>query len=167
MVNSPAIVAGHCGKGRVIVQQPASGADERIGRIHPTRRCVGHQPDELIVLCLHAMNHLVCSLAWIVLMFAAVRGVAAEPWDPTLDYHERQIEGWRVLVNQKLDCDEQKKLCDETLKLLGDHLYRISRVVPAGALAKLRRVPIWVERAHPQHKCMCYHPSPVWLREHG
>ena len=91
----------------------------------------------------------------------------SESWDPITAYHERPIEGWRVLVNQKLDCDEQRALCDETLKLLGDHLYRISRVVPAGALEKLRAIPIWVELAHPLHKCMCYHPSPVWLREHG
>ncbi|MFZ2641920.1 MAG: hypothetical protein WA117_13050 [Verrucomicrobiia bacterium] len=118
-------------------------------------------------------NHL--AVTWVVLVLTSLNSQAQsiqpkpplEPWDLVSAYRERQIEGWRVLVNQKLDCDEQKKLCDETLKLLGDHLYRVSRVVPAGALAKLRRVPIWVERAHPQHKCMCYHPSPVWLREHG
>ena len=113
------------------------------------------------------MNHLARSLALTVLSLVSLRAVAAEPWDPASAYHERQIEGWRVLVNQKLDCDEQRKLCDDTLKLLGDHLYRINRVVPAEALAKLRPVPIWVELAHPKHKCMCYHPSPVWLREHG
>jgi len=67
----------------------------------------------------------------------------SEPWDPVSAYHERQIEGWRVLVNQKLDCDWQRKLCDETLKLLGDHLYRVSRVVTAGALSKLRLSGIW------------------------
>lgn len=100
-------------------------------------------------------------------MVAALRATAADPGDPTTAYHENQIEGWRVFVNQKLDCDEHRKLCDNTLKLLGDHLYRVSRAVPAEALAKLWQVPIWVELAHPKHKCMCYHPSPVWLREHG
>jgi hypothetical protein len=49
---------------------------------------------------------------------------------------------------------------------LGDHLYRVTRVVPADALKKLRDVPIWVELAHPRHPCMCYHPSADWLREH-
>ncbi|MCX6901355.1 MAG: hypothetical protein NT105_21970 [Verrucomicrobia bacterium] len=119
-------------------------------------------------------NHLAVTLAVLVLtsLSAPAQSVppktppSSEPWDTVSAYHERQIEGWRVLVNQKLDCDKQRKLCDETLKLLGDHLYRVSRVVPAEALAKLRRVPIWVELAHPQTKCMCYHPSPVWLREH-
>jgi hypothetical protein len=103
----------------------------------------------------------------IVLLLASPRATAADPWDPITAYHERQIEGWRVLVHQKLDCEEQRKLFDDTMQLLGDHLYRISRVVPAKALAKLRQVPIWVELNHPRHNCMCYHPSPVWLREHG
>ena len=116
------------------------------------------------------------AIAWIAFVLAPSSAPAqsappksssAEPWDPVTAYHERQVEGWRVLVNQKLDCDEQRKFFDDTLKLLGDHLYRVSRVVPAEALAKLRQVPIWVELSHPQHKCMCYHPSPDWLRAHG
>src|SRR5262249_12121814 len=41
------------------------------------------------------------------------------------------------------------------------------RTVPAEALAKLRKIPIWIELAHPRHRCMCYHPSPEWLRRHG
>lgn len=93
-------------------------------------------------------------------------GNLATAFDPTSDYKPRQIEGWRVLVNQRLDCDGQRALCDQTLRLLDDHLYRITRVVPAEPLAKLRQIPIWVELAHPRHKCMCYHPSPDWLREH-
>jgi len=112
------------------------------------------------------MKPLALLLAVTVLSLASPHLLAVEPWDPSSAYPERRIEGWRVRVNQKLDCDEQRTLCDDTLKLLADHLYRISRVVPAAALAKLRQVPIWVELAHPKHKCMCYHPSPVWLREH-
>jgi hypothetical protein len=88
-------------------------------------------------------------------------------YDPVEQYAERQVEGWRVLVNKRLLQDENRELCDRTLKLLGDHLYRITRVVPAGPLARLRKIPIWVELAHPRHPCMCYHPSADWLREHG
>ena len=87
-------------------------------------------------------------------------------WDPTTEYHPRQVEGWRVLVNKRLDCDEHRTLCHETLKLLGDHLYRIARVVPTPALTKLRTITVWVELAHPKHPCMCYHPSSEWLRQH-
>jgi hypothetical protein len=69
-------------------------------------------------------------------------------------------------VNKRLLEKEQRALGEQTLKLLGDHLYRISRVVPDKALGRLRKIPIWVELAHPRHPCMCYHPSAAWLREH-
>ena len=91
----------------------------------------------------------------------------APPYDPVEDYIEHRVEGWKVLVNKRLECEEQKELCNQTIKLLGDHLFRVSRVVPEVALAKLRMVPIWVESAHPRHPCMCYHISPDWLRGHG
>ncbi len=89
------------------------------------------------------------------------------PYDPVEQYAGRQVEGWRVLINKRLLQPENRELCDRTLKLLGDHLYRITRVVPEGPLTKLRKIPIWVELAHPRHPCMCYHPSAGWLREHG
>lgn len=91
---------------------------------------------------------------------------AKTPVDPIEQYNEHALEGWKVLVNKRLDCDEERELCGKTLKLLGDHLYRISRVVPEESLAKLREVPIWAELAHPRHPCMCYHISPDWLRTH-
>ena len=88
-------------------------------------------------------------------------------YDPIDGYAEQQVEGWKVLVNKQLMARDQQELREQVLKLLGDHLYRIVRVVPAEALAKLRKIPIWVELAHPRHPCMCYHVSPDWLREHG
>jgi hypothetical protein len=88
------------------------------------------------------------------------------PWDPTSDYTPRSIEGWRVLVNKRLLTKEHEELHAQTMKLLEDHLYRITRVVPAGPLAKLRKIPIWVELNHPLHPCMCYHISARWLRDH-
>jgi hypothetical protein len=91
----------------------------------------------------------------------------APPWDLIDRYEERTVEGWRVLVNKRLLAPEQRELCGQTLKQLDVQLYNITRVVPAEALAKLRKIPIWVELAHPRHPCMCYHPSADWLREHG
>ena len=92
---------------------------------------------------------------------------AETPYDPTDHYVKQQVEGWDVLVNKRLHQKEHQELRDQTLKLLGDHLYRITRAVPAEAVAKLRKISIWVELAHPRHPCMCYHVSPAWLREHG
>ena len=82
-------------------------------------------------------------------------------------YVEKRIEGWKVLVNRALLTPEHRELCDQALKLLDDHLYRIGRVVPETALAKLQLIPIWVELAHPKHPCMCYHVSADWLRDNG
>jgi hypothetical protein len=89
------------------------------------------------------------------------------PYDPVEQYEERLIEGWKVLVNKRMLSKEHDELREQTLKLLADHLYRIVRVVPGDATAKLRKIPIWVELAHPLHPCMCYHPSESWLREHN
>src|SRR5262245_49665821 len=89
-----------------------------------------------------------------------------QAYDPSDAYVERRIEGWLVRVHKQLFDKEHEELREETLKLLGDHLYRITRAVPAGPLAKLRKTPIWIELNHPRHPCMCYHPSAAWLREH-
>jgi hypothetical protein len=105
-------------------------------------------------------------LALTMFIFAGSACAADLKWDPVTDYREKRIEGWRVLVNKRLDNSDQRELCDQTLKVLADHLFRISRVVPAETLAKLRTIPIWVELAHPRHPCMCYHESADWLREH-
>jgi hypothetical protein len=47
---------------------------------------------------------------------------ASKAFDPTSAYHEREIEGWRVLVNQRLSVETN--LCEHTLKLLAAQLKR-------------------------------------------
>ena len=89
------------------------------------------------------------------------------PYDPVERYVKQRVEGWDVLVNKQLDAEEHRELRGQTLRVLGEHLFRVTRVVPAEALAELRKVPFWVELAHPKHPCMCYHPSSDWLRENG
>jgi hypothetical protein len=79
----------------------------------------------------------------------------------------QSLRGWtlkvhKVLLERKND-DLRKKVLEE----LDNQLYRITRAIPAGPLAKLRKVPIWIELAHPRHACMCYHPSRRWLLDHG
>ncbi len=89
------------------------------------------------------------------------------PYDAADQYAKQTLEGWTVLVSNRLHDDEHRALCERTLRLLDDHLFRVGRVVPPPALEKLRAMPIWVERAHPRHPCMCYHVSADWLREHA
>lgn len=95
---------------------------------------------------------------------------AAKPiakYDALDRYAEQQIEGWRVLENRELLTDSRAELRARTLKLLASHLYRITINVPESAVRELRKIPIWVEVAHPKHPCMCYHPDPGWLRDNG
>jgi hypothetical protein len=88
----------------------------------------------------------------------------AEPkYDPTSAYQPREVEGWQVLVNEELLREESER-AEEVMKLLGQQLYLVKRHVPAAAVGKLQTVKIWVERAHPKHACMCYHPDAGWLR---
>jgi len=89
----------------------------------------------------------------------------APAYEPTSNYEIKDVEGWKVYVHKQL-LTEKKALGDDTLKLLGLHLYHVSRMVPQGALAKLRKVPIWVE-INPKVACACYHPSRGWLEGHG
>jgi hypothetical protein len=109
----------------------------------------------------------------IVLLFTARMHSApplpeTEPeFEPTERYQQKQVEGWTVEMNKTLDRPENQDLRDQTLKLLANQLYRISRVIPPEALARLRKIPIWIEVAEPHHPCMCYHTSPGWLGAHG
>jgi hypothetical protein len=120
------------------------------------------------------MKKVVAALGFALLLAAgpsALRLAAEAPkpkarYDPIDQYAEERIEGWKVLVNKRLLDKEHEALRAQTLKVLGEHLFRVTRVVPAEALAKLRKIPIWVELAHPRHPCMCYHVSADWLREH-
>src|SRR5258708_947027 len=93
----------------------------------------------------------------ICLLFFALTLRADEPknaWDPVDGYAEEKIEGWRVLVHKSLHEKENDELRTRTRKLLDFQLYQITRVVPAVPLEKLRKMPIWVEKAHPRHPCM-------------
>jgi len=95
---------------------------------------------------------------------SAVR-LGPKPYFPTEQYEVRQVEGWRVMVSGKLV--EKAELCGQALALLRDHLYRLCFAVPSEAVAKLRKVTIWLEDKDPHHGCAAYHPNINWLREHG
>ena len=42
-------------------------------------------------------------------------------------------------------------------------MQRIKILIPAGPLAKLQTLEIWIEHSHPLLKAMQYHPSKTWL----
>jgi hypothetical protein len=86
---------------------------------------------------------------------------------PKIVRTERDVEGWKVQVDQRLLEGEQRSLGDRALRLLGDRLYEIAQFLPADRLAKLRAVTIVLDLDHGKLTSMQYHPGAAWLREHG
>ena len=87
------------------------------------------------------------------------------PFTPTSEYEAIKLHGWPILINPSLESDPRLKA--ETLRLLDDHLYRITRKIPPPALDRIRAIPIWVELDMPKTDCMCYHVSTDWLIPNG
>ena len=87
--------------------------------------------------------------------------VFAFGYTPTAEYLERDIHGWRILVNPALVADP---LYEPVMKELEVQLFRIKRRLPPAAVRDLRKVPLWMELDAPEPLCMAYHPSGTeWL----
>ena len=86
---------------------------------------------------------------------------------PGATYHTNTIEGWRVLIDQRLLSDNQAAT-EKALNLLTIQLREIVAKVPAPAVTKLRNVTLWFS---PQYSNVTakaeYHPGAEWLREHN
>lgn len=80
---------------------------------------------------------------------------------------EMNIEGWTVHVEPALLDGEHKEEGELALKMLANHLQRISILIPTSALEKLKTIEIWVEHEHPELAAMQYHPSRRWLESNG
>jgi hypothetical protein len=85
----------------------------------------------------------------------------------TATHRTNFIEGWRVLINERL-LTEDKAATEKALELLGVQLREIVRVAPASAVEKLREVPLWFSPEYPGVKPRAeYHPGAGWLRDNG
>jgi hypothetical protein len=83
----------------------------------------------------------------------------ATRFDPVV----RDIEGWKVHVEPALLDGEHRDEGARALAMLANHLQRIKILVPAGTLAKLQQLEIWIEHSHPTLKAKQYHPDRGWL----
>jgi hypothetical protein len=95
-------------------------------------------------------------------LFASLLASAPLVEDPPREVLE--LRGFRIEIEAALRAED---LGRAALELLSTRLYDIERAVPAEALAKLRTIPLVLDRAHPVAPCACYHPSPEWLRGNG
>ena len=79
----------------------------------------------------------------------------------------KNIEGWTVQVDPQLIDGAHKEEGEKAMRMLGNHLQRIAILIPEEALARLRKVRIWLEHEHPELGSMQYHPDVDWLTERG
>lgn len=82
-------------------------------------------------------------------------------------YVTRNILGWTVNVRRELlDTDSAKTETEKAMKLLQVQLDEIIRVVPAKAVAELKKVPLWISPEYPATPPRAeYHPGAGWLRD--
>lgn len=82
-------------------------------------------------------------------------------------FQTNSIEGWTVLVNERL-LKEETAATEKALGLLRVQLLEIVRVVPAPTVAKLREVTLWFSPEYPGVPPRAeYHPGADWLRDNG
>jgi len=110
-------------------------------------------------------------LAWCVFCPSASAAEAdtkkEKPAAPRFDPVVKQIEGWTVHVEPALIDGEHAEEGAQALKMLANHLQRISILVPEKQLARLKQIEFWVEHAHPSLNGKHYHPKRKWLTDRG
>jgi len=84
---------------------------------------------------------------------------------PASEYETRDILGWKIFWRK--DLDKHPRLAKQVSDELRCQLYQTSRVVPAGPLVKLRKIPIWIELHLPHALCANYHTSRDWVVGNG
>ncbi len=104
----------------------------------------------------------------ICLVFGIATNVMVAASDPNGATHQtNSVEGWKVLINEKL-LAEDKAATQKALELLRGQLREIVRVVPEPALTRLREVTLWFSPEYPGVRSRAeYHPGAGWLRENG
>ncbi len=105
-------------------------------------------------------------LALLALIFVMSTSTASEVPLIRVDHEQRQIEGWTVFVDKSFLEGEHQQTGDQVLRILAQRLHQIKLRMPAGPVAKLQQVPIFIDRAHPLGNAH-YHPEADWLDERG
>ena len=88
---------------------------------------------------------------------------SAVRFDPVI----KNIEGWQIHIDPALLKGKHSTDGLHAIKMLTNHLQRISILVQGEALKKLKTCQIWLEHSHPTLHAMQYHPSVGWLKANG
>ncbi|MCH2112578.1 MAG: hypothetical protein MK213_06935, partial [Planctomycetes bacterium] len=88
-----------------------------------------------------------------------------ESLDPSKVYEVHDVRGWTVYVEDQLVA--QDELASEVLALLSSKLREVVVVLPKDVIERLQQVPIRLHLDRPGCPGGVYHPSSVWLKNHG
>lgn len=83
-----------------------------------------------------------------------------------ISHKVREVEGWKVNVDESLLQGEHKDDGDLALKILSQRLHRIILRLPEKPRIEMQKVPIYLDRAHPLGNAH-FHPGKKWLVDHG
>ena len=98
------------------------------------------------------------------LLAMANRCHSAEPQEVP-GHQTKTVEGWTLFISDEL-LAKNKQETERALELLTAQLQEITRVVPASAVAELRKVPLWFSPEYPGVQPRAeYHPGAGWLRD--
>jgi hypothetical protein len=80
----------------------------------------------------------------------------------------RDISGWKVHINKILLSEANLPATEKAISLLKAQLDEIIRVVPAPAVAELKKVPLYFSPTYPGiRESAEYHPGAEWLKDNG
>ena len=100
----------------------------------------------------------------LIVLISGQMGFSVEPIQ-VAGHQTKLIEGWTVLVSDKLFQDDEKAT-NRALELLTLQLKEVVQEVPASVVVDLRKVPLWFspeyEGVSPRAE---YHPGAGWLRD--
>lgn len=106
-----------------------------------------------------------CVIVGWLFSFVAMNAIFSADLAAVPGRQSRTIEGWTVLVSDELLAKDQVAT-ERALELLKLQLQEIVRVVPAPAVAELRKVPLWISPEYPNVPPRAeYHPAAGWLRD--
>ena len=98
---------------------------------------------------------------------AAARDEKANGAKAPIVRETRDVSGWKVDID-KLLLDSQRAATEHALELLKKQLDETVRVVPAKAVAELKKVPLYFSPPDPGKRGgAAFHPDADWLRDNG
>ncbi|RKH72486.1 hypothetical protein D7X96_05235, partial [Corallococcus interemptor] len=98
------------------------------------------------------------------LAFACVASAAS----PARTFQTRTLEGWTVRIDDRLLTPANKAVTNKALVLLAAQLKEVVRLIPAGPVAQLRKVTLWLSPPYPDEEPRAsYHAGEQWMLQHG